>query len=952
MLRSYTIDIRRILSVKHTLKYFALALGLALTLPAALAGQTITITDSDDYYGIICGNGDTSGKAPCSNSVDSVVGNTVLVKGTVREVYGAQHEGNAVVKNNTVTISGGTVSYAVGGNANVGGDGHDGSVEDNWVTISGGYVYGTVFGGLIGEMGRVIDGIGEGAWGISDVAGKVVNNHVTITDSNVDYSVYGGRAHTDEARGNSVTIGGSSVIGGEVLGGWSDGSDAFGNTVTVSGGTLNDGLEAGYSANGDATKNKIIISGGVIWPDSSNASVYAGTVGGRGSDARGNAVGNSIIITAGDIDGLIIGGRARQDEARDNSVTIDGGTFGSNVRIRGGRSDNGHALNNTVTISAGTFKDVGGGLVHGAGRAEGNSVTLSGGIFTDEIFGGGVQNSIDLSSDAKGDANDNTLTITGGTFNSSKIYGGYSVGGSTSGNTVILKGGTFESVEIYGGWAENDTADHEASGNTIIIEGKIKLIGGLLTVGYVNSGPNDKAVNNTFVIRGSPDMQNTDIRLGDTTSGGTSDTFSGNKLIYEADGPVKVKSIANVEAFEFTLPTNVGKDFVPLEAESIVFGDGKGKKSRIIGVKISRGSSLPDKLFALTNGEMPDLSDLEPSFTVQNGAFGSFDVHIGDDGTFSIGNKRANPETKAFSEGFAATAALGTQAADTAGEAIGAAATAVAQSGGVGQSFGVIGGGKTRHKTGSHVDVSGISLSVGVATGLGNETTVGAFVEYGNGDYDTYNSFSSGRVVRGSGDSEYLGLGLLGRYEFAGASANTPYLEGTVRFGRAKSDFKSSDLGASYDTKSNYHGLSLGGGYIWKISDGARFDLYGRYVWTHQAGDSVSIKTGEGNEAIKFLAADSHRVRFGGRYTQDWSKISQFYVGAAWEHEFDGKTEAKIPDGGAVDAPEMKGNTGMAEFGLVFSPTGNRNLSIDVGLQGYGGKRRGVTGSAQLKYVF
>ena len=48
----------------------------------------------------------------------------------------------------------------------------------------------------------------------------------------------------------------------------------------------------------------------------------------------------------------------------------------------------------------------------------------------------------------------------------------------------------------------------------------------------------------------------------------------------------------------------------------------------------------------------------------------------------------------------------------------------------------------------------------------------------------------------------------------------------------------------------------------------------------------------------------------------------------------------------------MKGSTGIAEVGFVFTPFGNKNLSIDFGLQTYGGKRQGVTGSAQFRYLF
>ena len=51
------------------------------------------------------------------------------------------------------------------------------------------------------------------------------------------------------------------------------------------------------------------------------------------------------------------------------------------------------------------------------------------------------------------------------------------------------------------------------------------------------------------------------------------------------------------------------------------------------------------------------------------------------------------------------------------------------------------------------------------------------------------------------------------------------------------------------------------------------------------------------------------------------------------------------------DSPDLKGSTGIAEFGFVFNPD-RKNLFIDLGIQGYGGKRSGVTGSAQLKYLF
>lgn len=39
------------------------------------------------------------------------------------------------------------------------------------------------------------------------------------------------------------------------------------------------------------------------------------------------------------------------------------------------------------------------------------------------------------------------------------------------------------------------------------------------------------------------------------------------------------------------------------------------------------------------------------------------------------------------------------------------------------------------------------------------------YFEYGDGDYDSFNGFADGSVVMGRGDTEYYGLGLVGRYQ-------------------------------------------------------------------------------------------------------------------------------------------------------------------------------------------
>jgi hypothetical protein len=66
-----------------------------------------------------------------------------------------------------------------------------------------------------------------------------------------------------------------------------------------------------------------------------------------------------------------------------------------------------------------------------------------------------------------------------------------------------------------------------------------------------------------------------------------------------------------------------------------------------------------------------------------------------------------------------------------------------------------------------------------------SELTLAAFIEYGQGDYNSYNSFSSGKV-KGSGDTDYKGIGILARNEYNSGF----YLDGSLRAGKTDTDYR------------------------------------------------------------------------------------------------------------------------------------------------------------------
>ncbi|MDR2893607.1 MAG: autotransporter outer membrane beta-barrel domain-containing protein [Deltaproteobacteria bacterium] len=342
--------------------------------------------------------------------------------------------------------------------------------------------------------------------------------------------------------------------------------------------------------------------------------------------------------------------------------------------------------------------------------------------------------------------------------------------------------------------------------------------------------------------------------------------------------------------------------------------------------------------------------------------------------TATVRSAEADEQAKALSEGFIGGLSLVNLGADlVAGQGLSNAVNAVQNTAGGAEAgygsgsgfagFGALSGGSLRYNSGSHVDMNSVSLMTGLAMGWGgadttpksivSRLTLGAFFEYGNGNYDTHNSFSNSASVDGDGDAWYLGGGVLGRMDFANAGPGRFYTEASARIGKMHNEYGSSDLqfngvNAEYDSSSLYYGLHLGTGYIWNITEAASLDLYGKYFWTRQEGDSVTLSTGD---PVTFKDADSSRLRFGGRFAYAVNEYVSPYIGAAYEHEFDGKARA-TSNGFALDAPSLRGDTGIGEIGLTFKPSATIPLSFDLGVQGYTGIREGVTGSLQLKFEF
>ena len=709
----------------------------------------------------------------------------------------------------------------------------------------------------------------------------------SLTDNSVTIGTDGG--------GNSPSIGSSENR--YVYGGYTAGTEAAkNNKVFIKSGKMRY-VYGGISDKGDTTDNKVYISGGTI-----EYSVYGGYSG------NGAATGNTVNISGGTIEYDVYGGYSNKGDATGSNVYISGGTI--NGTVNGGSSFKGDATDNTVTISGGTIK----GYVYG-----GNS---SGGDATDNkvyISGGTIEYSVNGGNNYDGDATGNNVYISGGTINRT-VNGGYSKNGDVTGNTVTISGGTIKGY-VYGGYSENGAA----TGNTV-------------------------------TISGSPDFaDNVFIHGGNKVS-------SGNTLNFNTRG-ITVGKVKNFEYYNFCLPGGTRADATLLTMTADNGADISDSKVQVSAEGTASAFKAGDQITLLYTdtpgtGSVIKADNMDYGKEMRQGVSVVYDIttDLNEDGhklVTTVNGGKVLEQTKSPVETQAAAAAFLNSGADLL-VGSGIANMTAATSAEDGAIFGAMGGGSMRYKTGSYADVKGYNLAMGFGKAVNNNAgklTFGPFIEYGKGEYTS--NLDGG--IRGDGNTKYYGVGVLARQD----NNSGVYYEGSLRYGRRDADYASGDLiGAggsqvysSYDSSSAYYGAHLGIGKVTGLNDTTKADVYAKFMYTHQNGDSVALRGEGAGEEYDFDAVDSTRVRVGARVSKAYSERGTGYAGLAYEYEFDGEAKATVL-GFSTPSPSIKGSSGLLELGYILQAKGANDPAIDINLQGWGGKKQGFTGNVNFVWKF
>ena len=906
-----------------------LCAGGVLVVPSAWAA---------DYYG-----NDGVTKVPTG-------ANVTLNSGTYSNVYGGYNEANVAppdVSQNTVSISGTTTTDIVFGGYSL-----YGNSKENTVTISGNTMGNIVVGGNSGENDAIKNyviiqnksEVKESVYG-GYAKKKSDQNIVEISDSKIKEHVYGAYAALTpygSAEKNSVKVGANSIVEGNVYGAHVTQS-AKENIVTVnSAAKILKNVYGGYSDTMSADSNQVIIEGAGIVEDS----VYGGYA------EKDNSNNNQVTVDgAGTVKGTVFGGYAKIGSVNNNQVTVDGaGTVKDTVF--GAFSEKGNTTGNVVNIRGNsvigddTVIPIKGAVVGGfalEGISSGNTVNIANSKVFRNVYGAFGGN----------DCTGNIINITGSEIGAN-VYGGQAEKGNSLGNTVSIENSTV-TENVYGGYAQKVLAA-KAENNKVILKNGAKIKGDVYG-GYavITIDSQDSIKNNILEVVGkgneAKSIQNFD-KLN----------FFITKDLIANDTMLKVTGTALVNNAEIKAGVELGTklkkndtinliDAGALKAENITTGtltDGLINIDK--GIKVAIG---PDgnKLVGVINGTTPPGG----GGTTPPGGGGT--TPPGGGGTTPPGGGGTTPGAGSLYADADAKSPVETQSAaltmlnlghdllTTAGYENAALAVDGEVEGSV-NPFITMSANNQKLDTGSHVDLKAWNMNLGFAKKINNNSgklLIAPVIEYGRGSYDSY--LDNG--THGDGDAHFWGAGLMAKQ----LNDDGLYYEGSLRAGRMSTDYQSAVAGGiKYDSNATYYAAHLGMGKVVQLNDKDTLDYYGKLFYTRQQGDKVTVGTGA---TYDFDATTSLRTRLGARYTHQLSDKNAFYAGLAWQHEFDGESNAIVATtlgSASAPAPSMKGDTGIMELG--WRVNNSDKFELGLGVNGSVGKQKGVGFNLSLNFSF
>lgn len=871
---------------------------------------TVTITDgniTENVYG---------NKGNPNPVTGDITGHVKITGGTLGSseknvwIFGGQYctdVGEYRVKNNIVEISGGIIYGYIYGGQGVHNTSFEASrdkrdAEDNKVYVTGGTIYGNIYGGS------------QGSKKFPDTEPEyegVARNEVWLAGGTIVGTVFAGY-YSEISNYNNIYLTGNANVSAAILQGNSKIGDKVetGNNLIIDGwsGTNIQSIEHFHSIifeNIDLNKKHILeITGNFNRSDfltglsgtNEITKIYVNSV--KGGDYEEGTLNKTITWDSEmNLGGSIAPGR---DEAfavvisDDLKKGIDGYYYGN-------RDNNGIFINHFANLTANDSnpKD---SQIEFTGKVE---KTVLAGAYVDkngEKHGNTNNTSWDTSDDIT------YLTIEDGLkTNASVVTGVYAVGGKTASGGKTYINGNYDGT-VYAGYVEGDGLtenNYIYIGNGVNAAGT-KLLGNNKTSG--NSGA-------TLEVSGNGNELN---------SIGRFDNINFNNVTLNDDTVLKV--------------TDANLDGTKVNVETLASGTVYHEGDRV--TLLNSQNAIKGNVENIGVNDDIVQAGVAQELTVSASQSDANNIDL------TVTSVKLSEQTNLVAETRAASVGLLNQGTDLIADSI----NTISRDGKYGvKTFAAVYGNRSKYDVADDVKINGWSTIVGVGAENehnGGDFSWGVFYENGSGNYRTYNRFDN-ELFRGDGSIVYNGGGIAARYE----NSHGVYTEGSLRAGMLKNEADNAlfcgETGYGYETESAYYGAHIGVGKIWQLGDNSELDVYGKFFHTYVEGDTVHIAQDE----FDLDSINSDRLRIGARITNNKENKFSTYYGLAYEYEFNGDADMRAA-GMKAPTQSLQGSSVMAEIGLNYQPTPNSPWSFDLNMRGYTGERQGGSFNVQATYTF
>ena len=248
-----------------------------------------------------------------------------------------------------------------------------------------------------------------------------------------------------------------------------------------------------------------------------------------------------------------------------------------------------------------------------------------------------------------------------------------------------------------------------------------------------------------------------------------------------------------------------------------------------------------------------------------------------------------------------------------------------------------------------------ISGLLGYAVNLqGSE--IGAFVEMGHGTYDTKTTVTSPvGETKGDGKHNYVGFGVYGN---CATPIDWLHVTGYVKGGWLRNEFSAPIAGVSvdFDRTSNYWGAHLGMYGEFQAAGKIKNRTFLNYFYDGRESESYTA-SGSSDVAgadFHFNSLNSHRAQLGSVFEYAYTSALRPYAALTYEYAFKADAKGRASDQFGdlgLNGTDLEGSTGIVSLGWTYQNEAKR-FEFDLGVNGYTGKRQGVSAQLQAAWKF